>query len=137
LQRLFSTFPDGWPGAGLLLLRTVVGLVAAIQGGACLAYADNPTPGAWIVGALAIASGVAVLIGFLTPGTGVVLGASIVLFWFPTRSSSLFLDGVASTLVVVDAAAIALLGPGAFSVDAHLFGRREIRIPHQLHTPKF
>jgi putative oxidoreductase len=25
LQRLFSTFADGWPGAGLLLLRLLVG----------------------------------------------------------------------------------------------------------------
>ena len=46
------------------------------------------------------------------------------------------LHGIASMFVVVDAAAIALLGPGAFSVDAHFFGRREIRIPHQLHSSK-
>jgi len=30
---------------------------------------------------------------------------------------------------VILAAAIALLGPGAFSLDARLFGRREIVIP--------
>jgi hypothetical protein len=34
-------------------------------------------------------------------------------------------------LVVVDAAALVLLGPGAHSTDALLFGRREILIPHE------
>jgi hypothetical protein len=38
-------------------------------------------------------------------------------------------DGVASLFVVAVAAAIILLGPGAFSVDCFLFGRREIIIP--------
>ena len=36
--------------------------------------------------------------------------------------------------VIILAAAIALLGPGAFSVDARLFGRREILIPNTLAT---
>jgi hypothetical protein len=31
---------------------------------------------------------------------------------------------------VVLAAAVLCLGPGAFSVDARLFGRREVIIPH-------
>jgi hypothetical protein len=31
--------------------------------------------------------------------------------------------------VIVDAIALALLGPGAHSIDAWLFGRREIIIP--------
>ena len=31
--------------------------------------------------------------------------------------------------VVVVAAALAFLGPGAFSFDARIFGRREIKIP--------
>jgi hypothetical protein len=30
--------------------------------------------------------------------------------------------------VIVDAVALAVLGPGAYSVDAYLFGRREIII---------
>jgi uncharacterized membrane protein YphA (DoxX/SURF4 family) len=32
-------------------------------------------------------------------------------------------------LMVITAMGIALLGPGAFSVDGQLFGRREIVIP--------
>lgn len=35
--------------------------------------------------------------------------------------------------VIILAAAIALLGPGAFSLDARLFGRREIVIPNISH----
>jgi hypothetical protein len=38
--------------------------------------------------------------------------------------------------MVVDATAIALLGPGAFSLDARLFGRREILIPPDPRSPK-
>jgi hypothetical protein len=34
-------------------------------------------------------------------------------------------------LIIADTAALVLLGPGAFSLDAHLFGRREIMIPHE------
>jgi len=32
LQRLFSTFPDGWPGAGLLLLRLCLGIALILLG---------------------------------------------------------------------------------------------------------
>jgi hypothetical protein len=38
--------------------------------------------------------------------------------------------------VIVEAAVIGLLGPGAFSIDARMFGRREILIPHTPRWPK-
>lgn len=38
-----------------------------------------------------------------------------------------------TALLVADALALVLLGPGAYSVDALLFGRREIVIPHESH----
>lgn len=66
MQRLFSTFPGGLPGAGLVLLRAA----AAIP----LVYAG---------------------------------------------------------LLTVAAAALAILGPGGCSLDARLFGRKQIQIPHR------
>ena len=40
------------------------------------------------------------------------------------------LDRIAALIVLAIAVALALLGPGAHSMDAYLFGRREIIIPH-------
>jgi hypothetical protein len=48
--------------------------------------------------------------------------------WLPSPANSPG-AGVAGVLPVLVATAIALLGPGAISVDAALFGRREITIP--------
>jgi hypothetical protein len=46
-------------------------------------------------------------------------------------------DGLALAhgLVLIDAVSIVLLGPGAFSVDARLFGRREIHIRESYRAP--
>jgi uncharacterized membrane protein YphA (DoxX/SURF4 family) len=136
VQRLFSAFPDGPPGFGLLLLRAVVGLTAAVQGAVFLTAAGPHTLVAWIAGGLATASGITVLIGFLTPGMGACVGVSTALLWYSVPPPGVFLDGVTALIIVSDSAAIALLGPGAFSVDARLFGRREILIRHEPHVPK-
>jgi hypothetical protein len=63
LQRLFSAFPGGWPGVGLLLLRTVVGPATAIQGAMHLSRPGDPTFGTWSIGWLAISSGASLLLG--------------------------------------------------------------------------
>ena len=135
MQRLFSAFPDGWPVFGLVLLRIVVGVVAAVQG-VHLVIVVNLTLGTCVIAGLAIAGGAAVLIGFLTPFTGVALSVSIPLFWFPSPAAGPFLDTIAALLIMADAIAIALLGPGAFSVDALIFGRREVLIPHESSSSK-
>jgi uncharacterized membrane protein YphA (DoxX/SURF4 family) len=103
-----------------------------LEGATCLgARGDYPI---WtgIGGGLALASGLLLLMGFLTPVAGLVLGLSsvgIALSWFPPPPTHLVRDGVACLLVVVVASAIILLGPGAFSLDCYLFGHREIIIP--------
>ena len=139
LQRFFSTFPGSWPGVGLLLLRMVVGTTAVMQGVSHLAHLDPATVVTLLPGALAIASGSALLIGFFTPGAGATAGVSsvvIALWWVPPPASGLFLDRVSALFVAADAAALVLLGPGALSLDARLFGRREIIIPHDSHQAR-
>jgi uncharacterized membrane protein YphA (DoxX/SURF4 family) len=130
LQRLFSGFPDGWPGVGLLLLRSAVGLTAAVQGSAQILGAGLSSPGECVIGGLAVAGGILLVLGFLTPGTSAIVVLSTALCWFPNPSPALFLSRIAGLLVVADATAVALLGPGAFSIDARLFGRREIVFLH-------
>jgi uncharacterized membrane protein YphA (DoxX/SURF4 family) len=129
---LFSTFPSGLPGVGLLLLRTGAAAVLIVHGAVCLTDHVAATWGTWAVGAMAVLVGVLLLIGLVTPlaGTLAALGsAGILLSWLPSPTPNLSGAGMAGVLPVVVAAAIALLGPGAISVDAALFGRREITIP--------
>jgi len=130
VQRYFSTFPGSWPGVGLLLLRVVVGGAATIQGAVHLTHLNEPNALMGISGALAVVSGLALVAGFLTPVSGAVAGLTIMcIATWPPPDTSVRIDRVAALIVVVDAAALALLGPGALSMDARLFGRREITIP--------
>jgi len=115
----------------LLLLRVVVGGTASTQGVVYLTHAIEPTVLTWIAGVLAVVSGVALVTGFLTPASGVVAGLTtlfIVATWTPP-SASVLIDRLATFILIVDAVALALLGPGAVSLDARLFGRREIIVP--------
>jgi len=57
----------------------------------------------------------------LTPVAAVIIGLGAL------TSAVVFSNSVAVVMTIL-AVAIALLGPGAFSVDARLFGRREILI---------
>ena len=93
---------------------------------------NNHAISAWAVGSLAIAVGAAILVGFLTPAASAV---ATVGYLMTGVSPSLMTEAnnhisalTAFNLAVISAALV-LLGPGAFSLDARLFGRREIIIP--------
>jgi len=70
-----------------------------------------------------------VLIGFLTPAAALsVCGASATLWLL--RPSEAF-GGLNTVFLVAICTALALLGPGEWSIDSRLFGRREILIPRE------
>lgn len=124
MQRLFTSFPGGLPGAGLLLLRTTLGVIGVIDAGVLLKHDARIGFGAAaIVGGSAA---VLLVLGFLTPAAGVSLGLSSAALWAAGDTPVSWPQGAMTLQLVGGSAAIALLGPGAFSIDARLFGRREI-----------
>jgi hypothetical protein len=137
LQRLFSTFPGRWPGVGLLLLRLVVGTGAGVQGGTYLATATAPDITTQAAAAVAIASGASLVLGFVTSGATATAGLAFVILALPSAgpAARLFLDRPGALSLALVAAALVLLGPGSLSLDAHLFGRREIVFPHNRRPP--
>jgi putative oxidoreductase len=86
----------------------------------------------WILACLLLAGGLSLMMGFLTPIASMLIGLcafGIALSWFPLPPVASTNITLSALLMVTCAVAIALLGPGAFSVDGQLFGRREIVIP--------
>lgn len=131
LGHLFFAFPAGWPGMALLLLRLVPGLAVAVEGGFYIVGQDVSL-GQWLIGLTALAAGSLLVMGFLTPiAAGVVAAGSIgvALTLLPVCRPSLFEARTAIIFELTMLIAIMGLGPGAFSVDARMFGRREIIIP--------
>jgi uncharacterized membrane protein YphA (DoxX/SURF4 family) len=85
------------------------------------------------------AGGIALLIGLITPVAGGLVALAtlgIAASWLPTPNPNLFSSPLPAVMVTVVGTAVAILGPGALSVDCRLFGRREIIIPHVQRTPR-
>jgi uncharacterized membrane protein YphA (DoxX/SURF4 family) len=91
-----------------------------------------------LVGAIELALGVALAAGFLTPfiGSMVAIGYLIesvreITANLPHQPITILIAVNLSLLSI----SVALLGPGAYSLDARLFGRREIIIPENRRPP--
>ncbi len=119
MRRLFSTFAHGLPGAGLLMLRVVAGIALTIQG--VTALTRGPAIGMTVLQVLAILGGILLLAGLWTPIAGVLVAvvASLLALRQPGDPWIYILLGTLG-------AALALIGPGAWSVDARLFGWKRI-----------
>ena len=109
-----------------------MGVTMVVQGGLNLAGRADPSLGTWATCLLAIVSGGLLTVGLLTPFVAafISLGTVAVTFsLFPVTAPNLFDAKLSAVFAIAMSAAVVLLGPGAFSVDARLFGRREIIIP--------
>jgi putative oxidoreductase len=118
VQRLFSTFPNSWPGAGLLILRLAAGSclveVGTIPG-------DLGDSAALLLRCASLVVAILLLVGLTTPFAGVCDAA--------IQVGIMILDkryGSSSMAAAALGLALAMLGPGAWSLDARVFGRKRI-----------
>jgi len=124
LQRLFSSFAEGWPGLGLLLQRVLTSAVLLYFGGSRLLEATSLPPA--LPHLLAAIAGVLLLFGLWTPVAGTTI--AIVEIW-------IFLAHLGNPLIAIIlvslGATVAMIGPGVWSVDAQLYGRKHIEPSRQ------
>jgi uncharacterized membrane protein YphA (DoxX/SURF4 family) len=128
VQRLFSTFADGWPGAGLLLLRLLTGATLVHFGISSLR--EGPPPLTVALQLIGMATAVLLLMGMFTPVAGV-LAAAAKLWIAVSRFSSPSGDPWVALSQAILAAALAMIGPGAWSIDARRYGRKRIDLPER------
>jgi hypothetical protein len=119
MMRSWSRYPDGAAGIALVLLRLACAWIAFLV----IARLPFPqfSPNASIV--VSVAFGLTLALGFGTRIVAFVLAAASI--------ATVFMTGNDSALLIAGAcgcAALGLLGPGAYSIDANVFGRRVIRL---------
>jgi uncharacterized membrane protein YphA (DoxX/SURF4 family) len=79
-----------------------------------------------------VVTGLLLMAGFMTPIAAALVAFTATGFWvsmIPEPHPNLFPSKLALAFLAAVAAGIVLVGPGAYSVDARLFGLREIIIP--------
>ena len=116
-------FPHGGPGIGLLLLRTAAAAMFALN----MMHPFDFSSAAlyWLVVSLIGLISLALIVGFLTPILAVIAClASVANLFFADQTPNLVY-----VLRTLTSAALVFLGPGAYSVDAKLFGLRVTILP--------
>lgn len=120
LQRLFTMFPNSWPGAGLLLLRVAAAIPLLLGGGLDFGGATHE---ALYTRFIAIGVGSLLVAGLWTPVAGTL--QAIMEVWVVFSQGRGAAEHLALAALGIS---LAMLGPGAWSVDARLFGRKRIDI---------
>jgi putative oxidoreductase len=128
MQRLFSTFPNGWPGCGLLLLRVSCGAPLLVIGSAKL-WGGQVDAAFWIE-LFSCLTAMLMLAGLWTP---------------VAASSQAVLQGVlafaggtfewAHLMLAITHISLVMLGPGSSSIDARLYGRKRIDLGRSHRAP--
>lgn len=116
MAKSFPNFPIGSTGAGILVARAAGGALLAL-GSVC------PGPPDWME-LPAVVLALALLLGVMTRGASI-LGAILVVSAAPWIHQA---PWPVLGLCAMNIAALSLLGGGAYSIDALLFGRTAIRL---------
>lgn len=119
-------FPTGWAGIALIFLRSAVAITVFVDINRLWNLSFNS-----IVDGIVGLIGLCLLLGLLTPYCAAIsFFLELALIVMTNRSDSFHLGMSALT-----AAAAAILGPGAYSLDARIFGRRLITISPGKNAP--
>ena len=121
MQRLFSTFANGLPGKGLLIQRALVAAIVSSSFATELGKTSHTA--ALIPQLIATLAGAFIVVGLWTPiaGTGLAVAELYIAF---SRTGDPWMSIIAGIL----GGTLAIIGPGAWSIDARLFGRKHIEI---------
>lgn len=120
VQRLFSMFPIGAPGAALFVLRISVGATLLVDGTIHCVLVTS----LWVLLPVALTA-TCLCLGFLTPYCAALCG----LMELYTLTVAGGHDSFNLVISVLTSVVLAILGPGAYSVDARIFGRRLLAVP--------
>jgi len=122
VRRLYSTFAGGWPGTGLLLMRLVIGCVLVVR--ASLRLWGDPPLNITITAAILLVAGFLLMLGLWTPIVGT--SVAVIEVWkILTLPGDRWLWLSLGTV----SGALAMLGPGRWSIDARLFGWKRVEAP--------
>jgi uncharacterized membrane protein YphA (DoxX/SURF4 family) len=120
MRPLSSIFADRLPSQGLLLLRAIIAIALVVR---CLQLDKGVSLRTFMPHLIAALAGLFLLLGLWTPVAGMILAISEILIAFSQGH-----DPWASVLLASLGVAIALLGPGTWSLDARRSGWKRIEI---------
>jgi uncharacterized membrane protein YphA (DoxX/SURF4 family) len=134
LQKHYSTFPGGQLGVGLLILRTTAAVPTALFGGILLSrlgtFAANQVSYLChlVLGLLLVTGGVFLILGLMVPFVSIMVAGSHFIAAYIRLTTTAPFQGALLLLACITIA-LFFLGPGAYSIDSRLYGRRQIFIP--------
>jgi amino acid transporter len=123
MRRLYYTLADRLPSHGLLLLRVVAGAVLILG---CVQIRNGASIQTITPYVIAAVGGLLLLFGLWTSVAGAIVATMELLIAFSHSH-----DPWVSVLLASLGVAFALMGPGAWSVDALRFGWKRIEIPRR------